>query len=165
MAQEYKGSEELLARTGNFLETHLDLYLSSGGTQGHIMNYSHVGIDGFLPALLLETIGRKSGKRYITPLIYGCYGGEWIVIGSKGGAPDHPAWFLNLEQQDGAIVQIGTEAFRSKWRLVEGDERDAIWDYMVGMFPNYADYKTAVTRTIPVVALKLIDPRPVLKRP
>ena len=63
MSQEYKGSEELLARTGNFLEYHLELYLSSGGAQGHIMHYGHVGIDGYLPALLLETVGRKSGKR------------------------------------------------------------------------------------------------------
>ncbi|RYE50637.1 MAG: nitroreductase family deazaflavin-dependent oxidoreductase [Rhizobiaceae bacterium] len=161
MTSEYKGAGELLARTANFIGDHLNLYLTSGGKDGHILEYSHVGIPAYLGALLLETYGRKSGKRFVAPLIYGYYNQEWVIIGSKGGAEEHPAWYLNLRERDEVCFQVGTQAFRASWREPEGAERQAVWDYMVGIFPNYTTYQTAVTRAIPVVMMRPIEPVPV----
>lgn len=163
MTRAYQGSDELLARTANFVDDHRDLYLSSGGAQGHIMGFAHVGVPKFLPSLLLQTVGRKSGRTSIVPLIYGCHGGEWVVVGSKGGAPDNPAWYLNLRAQDRVVMQIATQAFEARWRELDGEEYESVWDYMAGMFPPYHDYRAAVTsRSIPVVKLLPTATAPVL---
>ena len=159
MTSDYQGSDELLARTANFVDDHRDLYLSSGGAQGHIVGFAHVGVDGYLPSLLLKTTGRKSGRTSIVPLIYGCHGREWVVVGSKGGAPEHPAWYLNLKAQGRVVIQIATQAFEADWRELEGAEYEAVWAYMEGMFPPYRDYREAVTgRTIPVIKLRPVGP-------
>lgn len=163
MTSEYEGPGDLLARTANFVEDHLNLYLSSEGRDGHILEYSHVGVPAYLGALLLETFGRKSGKRYISPLIYGYWGQEWVIVGSKGGAGDHPAWYLNLCERDEVKFQVGTQAFRARWRSPEGAERQAVWDYMAAIFPNYMTYQKAVTRDIPVVMMRPIEPVPPFK--
>ena len=89
------------------------------------------------------------------PLIYGIWGDEWVVVGSKGGAPDHPAWFLNLQAAPGAAFQVATQAFQGAWRLAEGQERAKVWDYMQHLYPPYADYLTAAGgREIPLVMLR-----------
>lgn len=150
----YEGSEVLLQRTQNFVDDHRALYLSSGGAKGHLMDMSHAGSPGLTPTLLLKTIGRKSGKAHVAPLIYGIFGRNWVVIGSKGGAPDHPAWYLNLREQDGVEFQVATQAFRGTWREAEGEERQHVWAYMAGVYPPYADYQSgAGDRVIPVVLL------------
>jgi deazaflavin-dependent oxidoreductase (nitroreductase family) len=151
---DYLGSNELLASTQNFVDRHRDLYLGSGGTKGHIVDLSYVGARGYLPTLLLRTIGRKSGRLLIVPLIYGCHAGEWVVIGSKGGAPEHPAWYLNLLDRPEAEFQVATQAFRGSWRVAEGEERARVWDYMVELYPPYAGYQAGTEgREIPVVLL------------
>jgi deazaflavin-dependent oxidoreductase (nitroreductase family) len=164
MSSSYQGSEELLARTGDFVADHRNLYLSSGGGHGHIMNFAHVGVDKYLPSLLLQTIGRKSGNPSIVPLIYGCHAGEWVVVGSKGGTPEHPAWFLNLREMERCVVQIATQAYVAEWRSLEGNEYQHVWDYMAEVFPPYLDYRKAVEggRTIPVVKLLPVEPAPLL---
>lgn len=150
----YEGSERLLARTQNFVDDHRALYLSSGGTEGHIVDMSHAGAPGFTPTLLIRTIGRKSGKVQVAPLIYGVYGREWVVIGSKGGAPEHPAWYLNLREKPGVEFQVGPQAFSGQWREAEGEERARVWDYMGRVYPPYADYQSgAGDRQIPVILL------------
>ena len=160
MTSTYQGSEELLARTGDFIADHRELYLSSGGTHGHIMGFAHVGVDKYLPSLLLQTTGRKSGRTSIVPLIYGCHGGEWVVIGSKGGTPEHPAWFLNMREMERVVIQIATQAFTAEWRQLDGEEYERVWEYMAEIFPPYLDYRRAVEggRTIPVVKLKPVEP-------
>lgn len=161
VSDRYKGSEELLARTSNFMEEHLNLYVSSGGTEGHIMWYGHIGIHGYLPALTSE--------RWIAPSqvvqdrdTAHCYAGEWVIVGSKGGAPEHPVWYLNLCEQSEVTLQVGTQAFRAHWRCPENAERDLVWDYIVRLFPNYATNKSAVARKLPVVVLKPFEPAPLL---
>src|SRR5262249_22739241 len=116
--------------------------------------FSHVGVNHYLPSLLLETTGRKSGRRLIVPLIYGVQPGEWVVVGSKGGAETHPAWYLNLQEQKEVGFQVATQAFRAHWRSPDGAEHAAVWDYMERLFPPYGDYRKATTRTIPLVMLK-----------
>lgn len=151
----YEGSEQLLARTQNFVEDHRALYLSSQGTKGHIVDMTHAGSPGLTPTLLLKTIGRKSGKTHVAPLIYGIFGREWVVIASKGGAPENPAWYLNLIERPDAEFQVGSQAFAAVWREAEGLERPRIWSYMGGVYPPYADYQDgAGDRVIPVILLR-----------
>ena len=156
--------EDLVAQFRVFIDNHLKTYLSSSGAEGHIMDMSHVGVAHLLPTLLLKTVGRRSGKPLIVPLIYGYYAGEWVVIASKGGAPDHPAWFLNLESGPQIEFQVATQAFRGAWRVAAGDEREKVWRYMAGVYPPYDDYqKTTGGRVIPVVMLRAETPMPVFK--
>ncbi len=61
----------------------------------------------------------QSGKIHISPLIYGIDGREWVVIGAKGGAPDHPAWYLDVREQRDGKFQVGAHGRRrtTPWRL------------------------------------------------
>jgi len=159
----FEGTDALLARTQDFVNDHRALYLGSGGAAGHIVDLTHAGARGLLPTLLLRTLGRQSGQPRIVPLIYGLHGDEWVVVGSKGGAPDHPAWFLNLTAQNlsgqpEAQFQVATQAFRATWRLAEGAERAAVWPAMVHLYPPYAAYlEAAQGREIPLVLLRPVE--------
>jgi deazaflavin-dependent oxidoreductase (nitroreductase family) len=151
----FEGTDQLLKRTQNFVDDHRGLYLRSGGAEGHVVDLTHAGARGLLPTLLLKTRGRRSGKTSIVPLIYGVFGDEWVVVGSKGGAPEHPAWFLNLEAQPDVAFQVATQAFSAGWRLAEGEEEARVWSYMEHLYPPYADYRTAAGgRRIPLVMLR-----------
>jgi len=154
----YKHDPEILAKARRFVGEHGATYKSTGGVDGHIVDVSYVGGPGYLPTLLLRTIGRKSGKPSLVPLLYGIFRGEWVVVGSKGGAPEHPAWYLNLLEQDEVAFQVATQSFRAKWRVPEGEERQEFWDYMVGVFRPYKNYQTLTKRLIPLVLLKPIEP-------
>lgn len=151
--------DELLQRTLEFVQNHKVAYLATGGTRGHLVDMSHVGVEALMPTLLLKTIGRKSGEERVVPLIYGVRNGEWVVIGSKGGAPEHPGWFLNLREQKKVQFQVATECFDAGWRLADGAERDELWDYMAKHFPPFNDYRASSGgREIPVVLLKPENP-------
>ena len=155
---------ELLNRTIDYVTQHRTRYLESRGAKGHIETFDHVGVPWRVPTLLLRTEGRRSGRPLIVPLIYGCYAGEWIVVGSKGGLPEHPAWYLNLLEQEEVQFQVATQCFRARWRVLTGDERALVWEYMAGLFPPYRQYReTAGDREIPVVALRPIEEIPVFE--
>jgi deazaflavin-dependent oxidoreductase (nitroreductase family) len=126
---------------------HNAIYRLSGGKVAGRM--------GDAPVLLLSVIGRKSGKRRTTPLLYGRDGDNHVVIASMGGAPKHPAWYLNLQEQE-AEIEVGRERLRARARDAEGEERDRLWAHMVALFPNYAEYQTKTERRIPVVVLEPI---------
>lgn len=118
---------------------------------------SMAGGKGLLPTLLLITRGRKSGEEKMLPLIYKQIDNAYVIIASKGGAPAHPAWYLNLQAAPDCEIQVGTERHLVRARDVEGAERTTLWDQMAEIYPPYNDYKTyAGSRVIPVVAL---DPR------
>ena len=158
----FEGTEVLLRRTQDFVSDHRALYLRSGGAQGHIVDLTHAGARGRLSTLLLKTTGRRSGRTLIVPLIYGVFGGAWVVVGSKGGATEHPAWFLNLQEQPQVEFQVATQAFRASWRIAEGEERAAVWAYMEVLYPPYAAYlEAAGGREIPLVMLSPVEPAPV----
>jgi deazaflavin-dependent oxidoreductase (nitroreductase family) len=159
----YQGSEELLARTANSIEQHLALYLESGGREGHIRDFRPVGARGLLPTLLLKTIGRRTGQTRFAPLIYGLWAGEWVVVGSKGGAPEHPAWFVNLQPGQDVAFQAATQAYTASWRALDGEEYAQVWRYMADLFPPYHDYQKAAGRQIPIVMLKPLAEIPVFK--
>lgn len=142
---------------------HLEGYLNSGGTQGHIMDVTAVGGHAFTPHCLIRFKGRKSGRTIITPLIYGLLGGEVVICASKGGADHHPNWYLNLVARDEVDFQIATQAFRASWREPAGDERTRVWEYMVGVFPAYAAYQRSTARQLPLVMMRPIEPIDIFK--
>lgn len=142
---------------------HRDMYLNSGGAEGHIMDVTAVGGRSFATHCLVKYIGRKSGKVFITPLCYADIGGEVVICASKGGADHHPAWYLNIREQDEIEFQIATQAFRGTWREPEGAEREKVWAFMVDCHPFYADYAKATDRVIPLVMIKAAEAIPVFQ--
>jgi len=146
-----------------WLIEHRKTYLSSGGVRGHITDISHVRGHAFTTNCLIKYRGRKSGKTYVTPLIYGDIGGEVVVVGSRGGADRHPVWYLNILACTELEFQIATEAFRATWREPAGAERDKVWAFMVDIYPAYAEYQRATPRQIPLVMMKAIAPAEVFK--
>jgi deazaflavin-dependent oxidoreductase (nitroreductase family) len=137
---------------------HTNLYLRSGGTEGHVMKRTPPGgypeMDTY--SLLLTTTGRKSGEKYVFPLYYGEAGNSYILVASKGGAPDHPGWYKNLVANAEVEVQVGTKKMRAKARTVSGDERARLWKVALKFWPPYADYEKKTDRQIPVVVLNPI---------
>lgn len=120
---------------------------------GHIFDMSPVGLDLKVKTLLLTTTGRKSGQLRLLPLIYEKVDGGYVIIASKGGAPDHPSWFLNLEAKPDAHIQVAAEHMDVMARVAEGEERERLWDVLVSAYPPYTDYQDATEREIPVVVL------------
>jgi proline iminopeptidase len=107
-----------------------------------------------VPSLLLTTVGRKSGERYLFPLFYGSVGDSYIVVASKGGAPEHPGWYSNLVANPHVEVQVGTRKFAAVARTATGEERERLWQQAVKFWPPYADYQLkSAGRQIPVVVL------------
>jgi deazaflavin-dependent oxidoreductase (nitroreductase family) len=147
----------------DWITEHRELYLQSGGAQGHIMDITAVGGHSFTTHCMIKYTGRKSGKVFITPLIYGDIGGEVVIVASKGGADQHPAWYLNILDSEFVEFQIGTQAFRATWRVPEGTEHDKVWNFMVDVFPSYAGYQASTDRQIPLVMMKPIEGVPVFK--
>ncbi len=142
---------------------HRDMYLRSGGSEGHIMDITPVGGHSFTTHCLIRYQGRKSGKIFITPLIYGDIGGEVVIVASKGGADHHPAWYLNILDSKEIEFQIATQAFRATWREPQGAEREKVWNFMVDVFPSYANYQKSTSRQIPLVMMKAVAPIDVFK--
>jgi deazaflavin-dependent oxidoreductase (nitroreductase family) len=139
-------------------DDHLDMYLRSGGAEGHIVDVRDIGGHKFTTTLLLQLVGRKSGKTRINPLIYGDIGGEVVVVASKGGADHDPAWYLNIKDSQEIRLQIATQAFRGTWREPKGAERAKVWEFMVGVFPPYKNYQASTSREIPLVMIAADEP-------
>ena len=142
---------------------HREMYLRSGGTQGHIMDITAVGGHSFATHCLIKYRGRKSGKIFITPLCYADIGGEVVVCGSKGGADHHPAWYLNIKDDPEIEFQVATQAFRATWREPQGAEREKVWAFMQDCFPFYTAYQASTERVLPLVMMKPVAPIPVFK--
>lgn len=131
---------------------HLDAYLKTGGKIGHLVDFTPEG-HAETPCLVLQTIGRKSGNPQILPLIYGEDAGDFVIVASKGGAPAHPAWFLNLEADPEVEFQVADAKYRGKARIAQEPERQRLFDMMAEIYPPYVDYQKKTERVIPVVVL------------
>ena len=145
-------------------EQHLRRYLESGGTEGHFYDFGPINGEGYQPICLIKHIGRKTGRTLIVPLIYGMVEGEIVIVASKGGAPSHPAWFLNIAAAKEVEVQVATQAFRATWREPTETERQRIWDQMVAIYPPYAEYQVSTERLIPLVMMKPLLAIPAFKQ-
>jgi deazaflavin-dependent oxidoreductase (nitroreductase family) len=141
------------AQRADWADEHLADYLTSGGTRGHIMDVSDVGGHALTTHCLIRYRGRKSGRVYVKPLIYGNFRGELVVVASKGGADTHPQWYLNILASETVDVQVATQAFEATWREPEGDERHEVWAFMTHLFPPYLAYQRSTGRHIPVVMM------------
>jgi len=107
-----------------------------------------------VPLALLRSRGAKTGEERINPL--GCldFEGTLYVFASNGGRPEQPGWYFNVQAHPHVTVEFGTERFPATARVLEGAERDRIWDEQVRRIPAFADYQDKVDRLIPVVALE-----------
>jgi deazaflavin-dependent oxidoreductase (nitroreductase family) len=137
----------------SWIDEHREQYLKDGA-KGHMWDSTVVGGPGPVPTLLLTTTGRKSGEKRIMPLIYGKVPDGYVVVASKGGAPDHPDWYKNLEANPDVEVQVANEKFRGRAETVTGARREELWNLMVPIWPPYTEYQTKTQRQIPVVLLK-----------
>ena len=137
-------------------EEHLRRYLQSGGTEGHLYDFGPLNNAGYQPICLIKHVGRKTGRTLIVPLIYGMVEGEIIIMASKGGAPAHPAWYLNIASSSEVEDKIATQAFRATWREPADSERQRMWDQMVAIYPPYAEYQESTDRLIPLVMMRPI---------
>jgi len=138
----------------SWIQDHLSRYLATNGEDGYLWDASLGGGKGLVPTLLLTTVGRKSGRELQLPLIFGQSGPDYVVIASKGGAPAHPAWYLNLEANPQVQVQVKADKFKAIARTASGSERAALWAKLVEIYGPYADYQKKTDREIPVVVLK-----------
>ena len=108
--------------------------------------------------ILLTTRGARSGKERITPVMFHRDGERYVVIASKGGAPDHPAWYRNLKANSLARVEVGagtgTETFEVRASEAEGEERDRLYAERVAIAPGFGAYQRQTSRQIPVMLLE-----------
>lgn len=137
---------------------HTNRYLSSGGTDGHMYEANPPGYGKMtVPSLLLTTTGRKSGEKFIFPLYYGEAGSSYIIVASKGGAPEHPGWYRNMLVHPEVEIQVGTKKMKARARTATGAEREQLWATALKFWPPYADYQRKTDREIPVVVLDPIS--------
>ena len=119
--------------------------LTGGVLGGSIMGRWH---------LLLTTTGRKTGQPRTTPLMYLEDGENLVVIASNGGNPRHPNWWLNLQKNPQAEVQLRSEKRRVKAEEATGEERERLWRAVVEVYSGYEGYQKSTERQIPVVVLR-----------
>lgn len=136
-----------------WIAEHIRLY-HTDPEKARLWDSTPLGGPGVLPTLLLTTKGRKSGEPRPLPLIYGESGDAYVVIASKGGLPEHPLWYRNLEADPVCDVQVGRKKLRARARVAEGEERARLWKQMAAIYPPYDEYQGRATpRVIPVVVL------------
>jgi deazaflavin-dependent oxidoreductase (nitroreductase family) len=129
-----------------FGQEHVRRYRQTDGAEGHDWQGTTV--------LILTTTGRRSGEPRSTPLIYGKRGDDYVVVASKGGAEEHPDWYLNLVEQPKVDVQVGGDRFKAQARTATPDERPDLWRTMTERWPAYDEYQRKTARQIPVVVLE-----------
>src|SRR6266487_1565254 len=108
------------------------------------------------PLILLTTTGAKSGLPRTTPLNYSTDDDRIIVIASKAASPTHPDWYYNLVANPEAMIEIGTEKFRVRAKVAEGEERERLFNAQAALMPFFAEYQQQTTRQIPVIIFERI---------
>lgn len=109
------------------------------------------------PVILLTTTGAKTGLPRTTPLNYSIDGDRIIAIASKAASPTHPDWYHNLVANPEAIVELGTETFRVRATIADGQERERLFNAQAALMPFFAEYQQQTRRQIPVLILERID--------
>ncbi len=142
------------ANLPKWIGDHLQRYVESNGADGHMWDSAPVGGPGPIPTLILTTTGRRSGQPISMPLIYGEENGKYVVVASKGGAPAHPGWYLNLAAHPTVEVQVLADKFRATARTATGEERARLWQTMAAIYPPYNAYQAKTQREIPVIVLE-----------
>lgn len=109
------------------------------------------------PVLLLVTTGRRSGLRRTTPLLYLEDGDRQVIVASNGGTPKHPVWWLNLQANSAAMVEIAGRKTRVRATEAQGEERGRLWKRLVQMYGPYESYQKRTDREIPVILLEPVE--------
>jgi deazaflavin-dependent oxidoreductase (nitroreductase family) len=133
-----------------FGQEHVDRYRATDGREGYEWQGTKI--------LLLTTTGRRSGENRDSALIYGRYGDAYLVVASKGGADQAPAWYLNLRENPEVEVQVKEQRFPARARTATPSERAALWGTMTAAWPAYDQYQTRTSREIPIVVLDPLEP-------
>jgi proline iminopeptidase len=130
-----------------FGDAHISQHGAADGEVGPLWNGA--------TCLVLHTKGRTTGALRKFPLIFGQRGDEFVLVASKGGAPEHPGWYLNLlAHPDDVVVPVKGDVIPVRARTAEGTERSELWDLMLEQWPDYDSYQANTERQIPVVVLE-----------
>ena len=122
------------------------LYRMSGGRIGGRM--------GRAPVLLLHHVGRRTGTPRVAPVLFLADGERLVVVGSKGGAARHPAWYVNLKATPETTVEVARRTVRVRARDADEDEHARYWPRLVGIYPSFELYRRRTDRPLPVVVLE-----------
>ena len=134
---------EYIPSPAEWVRKQVELYESSGGTQGTELRG--------LPVVLVTHRGQRTGAVRKTPLMrVAVEGGAYVLVGSRGGAPEHPQWVHNLRAHPEVELRDGTSVRSMRVREVEGDERARLWQSAVAAFAPYAEYEQKTSRLIPL---------------
>ena len=126
-------------------EDHIRAYRETGGEVGYIWN----GV----PTLLLTATGRRTGQKRTSALIFGRDADDYLVVASMGGAPNHPLWYLNLQANPEATIQVKDQTLAVVAHTASAAEKPRLWKIVTDVWPNYDVYQTRTDRDIPVVIL------------
>ena len=136
---------EYIPSPSDWVREQVELYEGSGGTQGTTLRESG------LPVIIVTNRGNKTGAIRKTPLMRVKDGDSYVLVGSKGGAPENPVWVYNLRADGSVEIRDETEVYAMRVREVQdADERARLWDLAVAAFPPYEEYQDKTTRKIPV---------------
>jgi deazaflavin-dependent oxidoreductase (nitroreductase family) len=127
-------------------DEHIRRYEETDGEVGYEWNGA--------TCLVLTTTGRKTGQPRKFALIFGQDGDNYLVVASKGGAPTHPGWYLNVSENPDVMVQVRGDRFPARARTATPEEKRRLWEIVTDVWPNYNVYTTRTTRDIPVVVLE-----------
>jgi deazaflavin-dependent oxidoreductase (nitroreductase family) len=108
------------------------------------------------PLILVTHTGAKSGKRYTTPLVHTLDGDRYVIIASKGGAPEHPSWYYNLKANPEVRIELPGDAFDALATEATGDERDRLYRAQADLMPNFDEYQQKTDRLMPVFVLERV---------
>jgi deazaflavin-dependent oxidoreductase (nitroreductase family) len=128
-----------------FGDEHVRQYEATNGQTGYEWNNTKI--------LILRTTGRTSGELRKAPLIFGRDGADYLVVASKGGAPDHPGWYKNLSAHPDIEIQVKGDVIPVRARTASAEEKKRLWPTMVKEWPDYEKYQKSTPRDIPVVIL------------
>lgn len=136
---------EYIPSPADWVREQVELYEGSGGTQGTTLRETG------LPVIIVTNRGNRTGAIRKTPLMRVKDGENYILVGSRGGAPTNPQWVYNLRTHTGVEIRDETDTHDMRVREVDdAGERSRLWEICVAAFPPYADYQERTSRTIPV---------------
>lgn len=140
--------------TWDWVAEQVERYEASGGTEANTL------MDTGIPIIVMTTVGHRTGKVRKVPLMRVEHDGEYAVIASKGGMPQHPGWYFNLLARDVVMIQDGATPKEFRVRELDGEERDRWYSRGEAVYPPYTDYAVSAGeagRTIPVFVASPID--------
>ncbi|QNO37833.1 nitroreductase family deazaflavin-dependent oxidoreductase [Protaetiibacter sp. SSC-01] len=140
---------EYAPSTSEWARTQAEAYEASGGTEANELRGK--------PIIVMTSVGAKSGKLRKNALMRVEHDGSYAVVASKGGAPQHPAWYFNLIANPHVELQDGAHRADFRARELSGEERELWWGRAVEVWPDYAGYQEKTDRVIPVFVLEPIE--------